>query len=155
MRARRTPNAIPTCALGALLLGALACGPLGPIPGGRLSGTLAPSAPSDWSSTDSVKEVQLETRPSDPYSVNIWGVGIGRSFYVASGRGEESTWARNILEDPNVRLRVGETLYELRAVRVDDDQSREIFLEALARKYDWEPDGEEAETAWLFRLDPR
>ena len=150
MRAKRIPIAILV-----FVFGAVACGPMGPIPGGKLSGSVAPSAPADWSSSDSVKNVQLETRPSDPYSVNIWGVGIGNSFYVASGRGDENSWAQYVIDDPNVRLRVGETVYELRAVRVQDDESREAFLNGVARKYDWEPDGEEAENAWLFRLDPR
>ena len=68
----------------------LACGPLGPLPGGELSGSVA-SAPSDWSFTDEQENVQLETRPSDPYSVNVWGAGVDGSFYVAAGRGADTT----------------------------------------------------------------
>ena len=97
------------------LLFALGCGPLVMVPGGELSGTVKP-APSDWSFTDSVETVQLETRPEDPYSVNVWGVAAGDAFYVASGRGESAAWAKHIAADPRVRLRVGEDLYELSAV---------------------------------------
>lgn len=139
----------------AVCLLALGCGPTGPLPGGRLSGQVATELPTDWSFTDDEKTVQLETRPSDPYSVNLWGVSLGDHFYVASGQGGAATWVAYITEDPNVRLRVGDTLYELRAVRVSNETDGERFIEALTRKYDWEPSGRERDEAWLFRLDPR
>ncbi len=133
----------------------LACGPMGPFPGGRLSGTVAADLPDDWSFADARDTVQLETRPSAPYSVNLWGAGIGDRFYLASGGGGDARWVGYIAEDPNVRLRVCDTIYELRAVRVDDDAERARFLQALKRKYDWEPSTRERENAMLFRLNPR
>ncbi len=133
----------------------LACGPIGPFPGGRLSGSVAADLPGDWSFADGRDTVQLETRSSSPYSVNLWGAGIGDRFYLASGGGGDARWVRYIAEDPNVRLRVGDTIYELRAVRVADDEERERFLAALKRKYDWKPEPEQSEEAWLFRLEPR
>ncbi len=143
----------PTLLTLALL--ALGCGPIGPVPGGRLSGKVAASPPSNWSSVDKEETVQLETRPSDPYSVNLWGAGIGDGFYLASGRGGDARWVGYITEDPNVRLRVGDTIYELRAVRVEDETESQSFVQALKRKYDWEPSTQERERAWLFRLNPR
>ncbi len=142
-------------ALLSLSLLALGCGPIGPFPGGSLSGDVATGLPADWSFTDQEMIVQLETRPSASYSVNLWGVGIGDRFYLASGRGGEANWVEHIAEDPNVRLRVDGTIYELRAVRVSFETHGERFLEALKRKYDWEPSGSERDKAWLFRLDPR
>lgn len=147
-------RAISRLVLLALLPISVACGPLWMLPGGRLSGEVSP-APGDWAFSEAIKTVQLETRPQDPYSVNVWGAGIGDRFYLASGSGGDARWAQYIEEDPEVRLRVGNILYELRAVRVDDDAERESFLSALERKYDWQPDGNEGENAWLFRLDPR
>ncbi len=138
-----------------LCLLALACGPLGPLPGGELSGVVATRPPQDWSFTDEIDTVQLETRLSDPYSVNLWGVGIGDRFYLASGRGGDAKWVEHIAESPDVRLRVGDTIYELRAVRVPIETEGDRFLAALKHKYDWEPSGEERDAAWLFRLDPR
>ncbi len=132
----------------------LACGPMGPFPGGRLSGSVAADLPGDWSFADAQDTVQLETRSSAPYSVNLWGAGIGDRFYLASGGGD-ARWVRYIAEDPNVRLRVGDTIYELRAVRVEDEAEGERFIEALKRKYGWEPSTPEREDALLFRLDPR
>jgi hypothetical protein len=142
-------------ALLSLCLIALGCGPTGPLPGGSLSGEVATDLPTDWSFTNEEMTVQLETRPSAPYSVNLWGVSLGDRFYLASGRGGEATWVEHIAEDPNVRLRVGGTIYELRAVRVSNETHGERFLAALTRKYDWEPSGRESDEAWLFRLDPR
>ena len=144
-----------TAALLSLSLLALGCQPIGPFPGGRLSGDLATAMPASWSFTDEEMTVQLETRPGAPYSVNLWGVGIGDRFYLASGRGGKSSWVHHIAEDPNVRLRVGHTIYELHAVRIPNETHRGPFLEALRRKYDWEPSARERDEAWLFRLDPR
>ena len=129
------------------------CGPLVMLPGGELSGTVRPS-PSDWAFSDAFKTVQLETRPSDPYSVNIWGVGVGSRFYVAAGD-SGSRWARHLLEDPRVRLRLGDQLFELRATPTEDGGERDAFLAAAKRKYDFEPNDEQREASTLFRLDAR
>ena len=151
MRIARVPGMWVAGMLGPLLV---ACGPLVMIPGGALSGSVQP-LPSDWSFTDAVKTVQLETRPGDPYSVNVWGVAARDAFYVASGRGAEAAWARHIAADPRVRLRVGEDLYELEAVRTDDAAELDAFLAAAKAKYDFEPEPDQAEDAILFRLQPR
>ena len=137
-----------------VLLLALGCEPISMLPGGALSGTVKPT-PVDWSFTDSVEIVQLETRPEDPYSVNVWGVAARGAFYVASDRGESNAWAMHISEDPRVRLRVNEDLYELRAERTDDPSEREAFAEAAHRKYDFELSEEQEATGILFRLVPR
>jgi hypothetical protein len=132
------------------LLGLPACGPLVMIPGGELSGEVQ-NVPSDWSFSDAVKTVQLETRPADPHSVNIYGVAVGRDFYVAASK-PDNQWARNIADDENVRLRIGKTIYELRAVRDDSPEGRERFVAALKQKYDYEPEEGEAYEPVLFRL---
>ncbi len=144
-----------TIMFGLLVLSIGCGGPLAMIPGGKLSGTLQP-VPTDWAFSDEFEDVQLETRPSDPYSVNIWGVADGARFYIASGRGLESTWAKHIEADSNVRLRVGENVYELRAVRTDDPQDRVRFLAGAKKKYDgFEPDEDQAAAAVLYRLESR
>ena len=139
-----------------LLVFVLSCSePFGMLPGGELSGTLQ-SVPSDWSFSDDFQSVQLETRPEDPYSVNIWCVGLGRQLFVVSGRGVENAWAQHIEADPNVRLRIGENLYELRALPSDDPLDRERFMAGATKKYDdFEPDEEQAAAAVLYRLEPR
>ena len=135
-----------------LMLGG--CGPIVMIPGGELSGEVV-TVPEDWSFTDAVDTVQLETRPDDPYSVNVWMVVAGGVPYIAAGGGAESAWPTHIAADPRVRLRVGERLYELRAVRTDAEAERTAFMEAASAKYDFDPSGEDTDAAVLFRLEPR
>ncbi len=139
-------------ALSILVL-AIGCGPLVMIPGGRIDGTPTPP-PGDWSFSDAVDTVQLETNPDDPYSVNVWGVAAGAAFYIAAGD-RDSQWARNMNRDPEVRLKIEDAIYELRAVPVEDEAELERFLAAAKKKYDFEPDEEQRAGAQLYRLEPR
>jgi hypothetical protein len=132
----------------------LACsGPLVMIPGGALSGEVKP-VPADWSFTDSVETLQLEVRPADPYSVNIWGVGVGDRLFIACGD-RENRWGTYIREDPEVRLRVSDSIYEMRAELVENDADREAVLAAMKKKYDFEPTPEQQGEALLFALSAR
>lgn len=145
------PSKIPLFVILAAGL-ALGCGPIVMIPGGALSGTVR-EAPASWTFIDDVDTVQLETRPDDPYSVNIWCVRVGDRLYVGGSR--ESTWTRNVAADPNVRLRVGEDLYVLRATEATSEEEAEGFLAATNAKYDREIDRELRADSILFRLTPR
>ena len=66
-----------TSLLLCLLLGqAAACGgPFLVFPGGSLSGEVASAPPGGWPALES-GVFAVETRPGDPYSVNIWAVGL-------------------------------------------------------------------------------
>lgn len=123
------------------------------IPGGKLSGTEQRN-PTEWNATLDVGTVQLETRPDDPYSVNVWGVGIGQHFYVAT-HAQGTGWSRNIDANANVRLRVGETIYPLKAVNVGDDAERQRVLDAYVRKYAADPEDMAVNAALIYRLDAR
>jgi hypothetical protein len=152
-----------------------ACGPSFVWPGGHLRGTVVESSVSDWSFTDDATVVQLETRPSRPYSIQIWGVGSGSDFYVSSaswrsllGLGD-ARWIGHIADDPRVRLRVGERVYEREAVRVRDAEEMSSVLVLYESKYgpgppvsklrerleQDEPESWEGPGVWVFRLDPR
>ena len=133
-----------------------ACEPMGPVPGGALTGQLTPP-PRTWTEADAAEVVQLELRPSDPYSINIWGVGIEDDYYIAAGEGGKARWTEFIAADPNVKLRIGRDLYQLVAVRVVDPEEQRRVLARYAAKYPEDSDqlAESADEAWLFRLDPR
>ena len=131
---------------------ALGCGPMVMIPGGELSGTVE-AHPASWSFTDAVDTVQLETRPADPYSVNIWCVASGDSLYVAGSR--DSKWTQNVAADGLVRLRVDGRLFELRASEASAPEDIEAFIVASKAKYDFELEPGQRESAILFRLEAR
>ena len=131
----------------------LGCGPTLLIPGGELSGPVEAS-PGDWAFSDEVSTIQLETRPSEPYSVNIWAVGIGDRLYVHAGA-NRSRWVENILADPQVRVRVAGKLYPMTAVRVEDPAEFATFADAYKKKYGTRPRNENVAEVYLYRLGAR
>jgi hypothetical protein len=148
---------------GAVILGARwVYGPLGPLPGPELAGSLVEEPGEDWSSVDAVKVVQIETRPEDPYSVSTWLTRIDDGIYVFAAD-DGSPWVQNIKNAPRVRIRIEGLLYERRAVRVADLETKHSFLSAMRSKYEHDMgfDPEFWQRAWdtgefvLFRMEPR
>lgn len=127
------------------------CGPFLLLPGGKLDGAAKPT-PSDWSIADDVDTVQLETRPGDPYSVNIWAVGMGAGLYVHAGA-NRSQWVENMQANRAVRVRVEDNLYDLRASRVEGQDEFDRFSDAYEQKYGSRPRNENVREAYLFRLE--
>ena len=127
--------------------------PFGLMPGGALEGTPA-AIPSSWAFTDEVDTVQLETRPADPYSVNIWVIAMDPNLYVHAGA-SRSTWVENLEADPKVRLRVEDSIYELSASRVTEQAEFERFIAAYEKKYGRRPRNENIAEVYLFRLGAR
>lgn len=107
----------PLLLLGLALLiapGLAGCGgPLFVIPGGALSGEVVEDPVEDWSFvTDAF--VDLETRPTDPYSIEL-------NYFVRDGElfidpGEGRRWLGYLREDPRVRVRFDGKVYPLVAV---------------------------------------
>jgi len=136
------------------LLMLAACDPMGPLPGGALSGE--PQAPPiDWDKVRSIETFQFETRPGDPYSINIWGVEVDQHFYLAAGDGEGAKWVAHLRANPAVRLRVGTLIYELHAQRITDEFELRAVRERYTEKYELDADANMASEAWVYRLDPR
>lgn len=128
-------------------------GPFFLLPGGELEGKVTP-VPADWSLVRDIKTVQLESRPADPYSVNIWVIGLGTVAYVHAGA-NRTTWVEAIEADSRVRLRVDDAIFELVASRVTDAAEFARFSDAYEQKYDRRPRNENVAEAYLFRLEPR
>ena len=72
-----------------------------------------------------------------------------------STRPEGTTWSENIDAEANVRLRVGEVIYALKAVGVSDAVERERVLDAYVEKYEADPADMTANAGLIFRLDAR
>jgi len=134
-----------------LLLALSACEPMGPLPGTSLAGIVEP-APENWSALDTSETIQLETLADNkPYSVNIWGVGLGQFYYVASAKGAESRWAKRIARNNRVRLRIDQSIFELSAVIISDQAERDKVALAFQKKYDIEQ-SEDFPDAIVYRL---
>jgi len=139
------------------------CGPIGPIPGGALSGEVGAPRMMDWSSAAEVENAQLETRPADPHSVNTWFAAVGSQLYVPTSmilgpkNPDGRSWVAHVAEDDRVRIRLGETVYERRAVRVTDGSDEyNAARAALETRYEIaEADRDPERVIWIFRLDPR
>jgi hypothetical protein len=148
---------------GAAILGArLLYGPLGPIPGPELTGTVVAEPVYDWSFADAIQVIQVETRPADPYTVNTWVTRAGGGIYLFAGT-EDKTWIQNILADPRVRIRIDGRIHERSSVRVTSLEEKRAFLLQMRSKYKnhFEFELESWQNQWdngefvLFRLDPR
>lgn len=139
--------------LSAFVLGACG-GPLGVVPGGKLDGEPVDAPIDDWAFASKTEDLQLETDPADPYSVNIWFVTEGAKLWVFAGGGESSTWAKNLLADPRALVRIDDKLYPRKAVRVTDPAEIEHVQQLYLAKYDYTRDPNGAFHPLEFRLDP-
>lgn len=125
-------------------------GPLPFLSGGELSGTAKP-VPATWSLEEDFAVVQLETRPEDPYSVNIAYTQIDGRLYINAGD-TETEWVTHISSNPLVRLRDGQTIYELRAERVTEAAEVAMFGEAWTSHSTFHRDPTELGEVWIYRL---
>ena len=119
--------------------------------GGALSGEQS-TAPDDWAALAEIETMQLETRPADPYSVNIWAVGIGSDLYVGTGP-DGTRWSQYLQEDRQVRFRAEGKVYALHAQPVVEPEERRRVAEAYVEKYDLDSDENWVMEAQVFRLD--
>ena len=151
------------CSISILALVVTGC-PLGPLPGGHLRGDVHSQPITDWTFVEDTETCQLETNPDDPHSVNTWCTGWQGSLYVPTSMilgpvvPSEREWVRNVEGDPEVRIRITGTVYELDATQVTDDAEYAGAISALETKYQDEIDPADRDPEreiWLFRLRPR
>lgn len=110
-----------------------ACGgPLAIIPGGALSGPEMAFSLKHIPAEDIV--IQLETRPRDPYSVNVNAMVVEGGLFIDPA--SDRNWYPHLIENNNVRIKLpGEdTVFTAQAEAVTDptllrhfDTSRNIF----------------------------
>ena len=137
-----------------LLAGALLSAACGPIPSGTLAGEPAPP-PASWEEV--VEETgfcEVESRPSDPHSIQLYCFVHEGGLYVQSHRWAlapwwpTTSWAAIWLEHPDVTVRIESSLYQLRAVQVTESEGRSVVMASIG--YDPPPEG-----IVLFRFEPR
>jgi hypothetical protein len=153
--------------IGLLLLIA-ACEPQDRRPGLWLSGELVEAPIDDWSFTDEIGEIFVETRTwyGIPHSVTTVCVAHDGSLYVPSvylegGEFPDARhWNRNVVRDPRVRLKIGNRLYERKAVLVEDPEEWDAVFAAFGRKSPFWKQLADTPAAKrprivFFRMDPR
>lgn len=112
------PASWRACALALFaVLGGACGGPLLVFPGGALSGTAVSEPVADWSFVTE-RFLELETRPSDPYSVQLNYVVRDGQLYIDPAEGKR--WLEHLRADPRVRVRFGDRIYPLQAVLVGE-----------------------------------
>ena len=127
--------------------------PNGRIPGGRLSGEEVTGRVTDWSFTRENRPLTLEVRPSNPYSVNTSFFVLEGNLYVSSILGGDSRWAQFLVQDPNMRIRVGDKLYRGRATKMEGahlEQARQAYSDKYPNRTP-----EQIAERWFFRMDSR
>ena len=109
-------------------------------PGLGLTGEVHRQAIEDWSFTEDSGEIFIETVTSYwiPHSVTVWCVTVGNEFYVAADDADKKSWVANVARDPNVRLKIGDKVYEQKLVPVTDAATIASIDSGFARKYEYE-----------------
>jgi hypothetical protein len=147
--------AVVVIAMGVAVLARFSGGPIGPFPGGRLSGTPASGAVGDWTPVLSgVPRIEIEVNPVRPRSVTTSYLVHDGKLYVPSMMAAHKSWPQAAIADDRVVVRVAGKLYERRAVRVTEPAE----IRALVRAWDASaPDDMDvsALSTWYFRMDPR
>jgi hypothetical protein len=124
--------------------------PFGTIPGKRLKGEEVTESIDDWTFANQFRRVNVEVRPSDPYSVNAGYFVDDGTLYISSAK---SRWAQLLVQDSEMRIRVGDKLYRVRATRMEDAQLEQA-RQAYSDKYPNRTPEQIAER-WFFRIASR
>ncbi len=109
-------------------------------PGLGLSGEVNNQPVRDWSFASDAKEIFIETATAYfiPHSVTIWCLALGNQLYVGAYNADNKRWVANVARDPNVRLKIGNKIYEQRLKPIANAATIAILDQGYARKYEFE-----------------
>jgi deazaflavin-dependent oxidoreductase (nitroreductase family) len=74
-------------------------------------------------------------RTGRDHTIEIWFGADGTTIHLLSGGGRRSDWVRNLIAEPSVAIRIGETTLGGTARLVDDGAEDAAARRALASKY--------------------
>ena len=123
------------------------------VPGLWLKGEPVTTPVSDWSFTDQIPQIKIQTQTPFllPHSVIIWCAVYNGNLYVTSYRGRQ--WVENIVRDPHVRLKIADKVFDRTLLMIDDPVEKAAVLQAKGRKYpQWKVPAVSAAT--VFRVNP-
>jgi hypothetical protein len=122
-------------------------------PGLWLKGEVVSTPVSDWSFTDKIPTIKIQTQTPFllPHSVAIWCAVYKDNLYVTSYRGR--LWVEDAIRDPHVRLKIGDQIFDRTLSMVSDQDEKAAVLKAKWAKYpQWKMPSVEAAT--VFRVMP-
>ena len=131
-------------------------------PGLWLSGDIVSESITDWSFTNEIDEIFVETRTPYlvPHSITTYCGVYDGNFYLFSAYYEGGEfpyarrWNQNVIRDPRVRLKIGEEIYQQNLRFVKDESSKAPIHSAFVDKYsDWQSPG--IENVHIFLVEPR
>jgi len=128
-------------------------------PGTKLSGDVV-ATPSDWSFTDANDEIAVEVSgfAGLPHSVTIWCSQLDGTLFLGARDPETKRWPAWADADPNVRLKIGDSVYEVRLTPENDPDTIDRLKIAFAAKYklpDPQPADPPPPTVRYWRVGPR
>src|ERR1700761_6816692 len=99
------------------------------MPGLWLKGEPVTTPVTDWSFTDQIPQIKIQTETPFllPHSVTIWCAVYNGNLYVTSYRGRQ--WVENIVRDPQVRLKIGDKVFDRTLSIVDDPAEKAAVLQ--------------------------
>jgi hypothetical protein len=133
-------GAILAClALALVVLRITGLNPHGRTPGLWLTGDVVTTPVTDWSFTEKVPNIELQTQSWYllPHSVTINCLDYNGQLYVSSifPAGTPRSWNDNVMRDPHVRIKIGDKLYDRTLSLVTDPAEMNGVLQARAKKY--------------------
>ncbi len=124
-------------AIIALAVGLTACEPSDRTPGLWLSGEQT-AFPDDWSFTQDHQEIFVEV--STPYlishSVTIWCASLEGTLFIGARDPDTKNWPGWVDRNPNVRLKVGDQIFDVAAEPLSDEATIAALRTVYADKYD-------------------
>ncbi len=93
-----------------------------------------------------------------PHEIEIWFVVLDDSIFLLSGGGERADWVKNIKANSDVRVRIGEIVFNGHGDVAPADADEVLIREGMAAKYqNWGPGrplSDWAANALLVRITP-
>ena len=123
------------------------------MPGLWLKGDLVTTPVTDWSFTDKIPQIKIQTETPYlvPHSVTIWCAVYNGNLYVTSYRGRQ--WVEDIIRDPHVRLKIEDRVFDRTLSVVDDPAEKAAVLQTKGKKYpQWKVPA--VSKATVFRVNP-
>lgn len=116
-------------------------------PGTSLSGDLAVEKNTDWGFVEGRTRAWIETRTRYlvPHSITVSAWADDGTLYVGCRECDTKVWPRNVARDDRVRIKIGDSIFERRAIRITDPDERAAVLGPAADR----------PGLAVFRIDPR